>query len=323
MERQQEHHQGSGWRRQAAWALLAAGAVLVLGWQSLQDHERPWLLVIVLLAAAASVLWAVHQRLQAAERSARQAQAEREALAVQVRVQDEQLQRLRLQRAQLLSGLAHSLRQPLWALRLYTDTLLQREQAADTAELLRRQAAAIAEANRLLDQSSRLAMVERGQLDLHKAPVDAREVLDVVAAHLGRPGRMRVHGRRILLQTDHTHFASLVQLLAAHAQERATAARGEQEARVVLAVRPRRSGCAIEVLDNGRAIAPDRRAQAFEPYAVLDDSGGHQGLGLALAHGLAARLGMTLELRGGTGFRLQVPWQALTGAASRPEPQAG
>jgi len=91
---------------------------------------------------------------------------------------------------------------------------------------------------------------------------------------------------------------------------------------VVLAVRPHRladgsQGLAIDIVDNGKGIPPDKLEAVFEPYVQLADgsngaSRGGRGLGLAIVRGLVAQLGLQLAplrstLNRGTRFRVTVP----------------
>ncbi|MEW6706517.1 MAG: HAMP domain-containing sensor histidine kinase [Pseudomonadota bacterium] len=306
-----------GWQtlRQGGLTLLLAAAAGTAAWDAAVPAE--WPLWPACAAVVAVFAWIERQHLRAAERQLAAASAERADLNDGLRAQREQALRLQQQRTQMLSGIAHSLRQPLWAISLYTDTLLRRTQSAESAELLQRQASAVAEASGMLDQFSHLAALERGLLAMRPEAVDVRELLLSVVSELAAAQRppvptIRVHGRHRLLRTDRTHLGHIVHTLAQHAVRQAVAARGER-ARVVLAVRPLHGGCAIDVLDNGQGIAPERLAQVFEPYAPLqaNANSGRQGLSLTIAQGLASALGLTIEVRSvpehGTRFRVCVP----------------
>ncbi len=90
----------------------------------------------------------------------------------------------------------------------------------------------------------------------------------------------------------------------------------EGPARVVLAVRPHKGGCLIDVLDNGRGIPADKLEAVFEPYVQLaqaaEASRAGRGLGLAIVRGLVAQLGLVLapvksRVGNGTRFRVALP----------------
>lgn len=294
--------------------LLAVAVASALAWQWWRPQDPAgWFA----LAAMAVFGWFQYRQHRRTERSLQRVLAEREGLAGELRSQRDQALRLQRQRPQILSGVAHNLRQSLWALRLYTEMLTRSGQNPQSMDLLQRQLSAIDDANATLDQFSRLAAIERGQLVVNAAPVELRALLACVAGdqqdRLPDPmPEVRLHGRHTVVRTDPAHLASVLHALVRQAMEQAAAARGE-EARVVLAVRRHGGGCAVDVLDNGAGIAPERLGQVFEPFAPLDTTGstGRQGLALTLAHSLAAALGMKIEVRStlqhGTRFRLVVP----------------
>ena len=235
----------------------------------------------------------------------------------------------------LLASISHDLRQPLQAVRLFAEALHARPEAgADEArvqrqreELLRQQMRAADDAVAMLDQFSEFSAIEQGALQSHPELVDARDVLDAVAASLRatHPGELltiSVHGRPQWLLADRTQLARLVQNLAGNAARYSLGARPGERARVVLAVRPHslpggEAGLAIDVVDNGRGIPSDKQEAVFEPYVQLADassgaSRAGRGLGLAIVRGLVAQLGLQLApLRStvgrGTRFRVLVP----------------
>jgi CheY-like chemotaxis protein len=105
----------------------------------------------------------------------------------------------------------------------------------------------------------------------------------------------------------------------------------EGPARVVLAVRPQRGGCVIDVVDNGRGIPADKLEAVFQPYVQLaqaaEASRAGRGLGLAIVKGLVAQLGLTLapvksRLGNGTRFRVILP-SALMRDAPMPRTVTG
>jgi CheY-like chemotaxis protein len=80
-------------------------------------------------------------------------------------------------------------------------------------------------------------------------------------------------------------------------------------------------GLAIDIVDNGRGIPPDKLEAVFEPYVQLADgsdgvaagaSRGGRGLGLAIVRGLATQLKLQVaplksRVGHGTRFRVRVP----------------
>jgi CheY-like chemotaxis protein len=151
--------------------------------------------------------------------------------------------------------------------------------------------------------------------------------------------RLSVHGRRDAswVWVDRSQLARVVQNLAGNAVRYSLGARPGRPARVVLAVRPQGAGLAIDVVDNGRGIPPDKLDLIFEPYVQLPlGSGGGEavragrGLGLAIVRGLVAQLGLAIApVRStpgrGTRFRVTLPAalrRAAPAAAGRPSEAA-
>ncbi len=318
-----------GWqsRRQGGLPLLLAAAAAIAGWDALlSSHATLW---PVCVAVVAVFVWIERQHIQANDRRLLSALVERDGLIDELQRKRAELLRLQQARTQMLAGIAHDLRQPLWAVRLCADALLHREPVPEDADLLRQQMDAIEDASALLDQFSDLAAIERGALTLRPEPVNVRELLASVAAglktaHLQRGASLSVHGREVWLRTDRLHLARVLQNLAGNAVRHSNAAHGRQGARVLLAVRPHAGGWAIDVVDNGNGIPADKLSEVFEPYVQLEPGkSGRQGLGLAIVRGLVGTLGMELDVRSahghGSRFRVVVP-AALHAEAPAPAP---
>ncbi len=338
-----------GWQaaREGGLALLIGTAVAVAGWDwAMSDFPTLW--------AAAAVLclmfvWIDRMHIRANDRRLFRALAERDSLITSLDQRSAQLTALQGARTRLLASISHDLRQPLQAVRLFAEALQAKPDPADPGahrrrqELLRQQMRAADDAVAMLDQFSEFSAIEQGALQSHPELVDARDLLDAVAASLQatHPRELlllRVHGRTQWLHTDRTQLARLVQNLAGNAVRYSLGARPGQHARVVLAVRPHRAadgnqGLAIDIIDNGRGIPADKQEAVFEPYVQLSDaasgaSRGGRGLGLAIVRGLAAQLGLQLApLRStvgrGTRFRVLVPAALRRAGPPPPEPARG
>ena len=313
-----------GWHawRDGGLALLIATGVSAVAWEwSISQFASLWIVTPVLVFM---FLWIDFQGTRA--------QSERDSLIASLDERTAELTELQGARTQLLASISHDLRQPLQAVRLYSEALQGTKEGdpARRAELLRQQMRAADDAVAMLDQFSEFSAIEQGALQSHPEMVDVRDVLDGVAASLQATHppallRLSVHGQHQWLFTDRTQLARLVQNLAGNAVRYSLVLRAGRPARVVLAVRPHRAadrseGLVIDVVDNGRGIPADKLEAVFEPYVQLADGGGAtqgasrggRGLGLAIVRGLVAQLDMQLApLRSrvghGTRFRLRVP----------------
>ena len=329
-----------GWhaRREGGLALLLGCALGMAGWDiALSNYPTLWGSAAVF---SAMFVWIDRMHIRANDRRLYAALAERDTLITSLDQRTDELTALQGARTRLLASISHDLRQPLQAVRLFAEALQAPASegpgaAARRQDLLRQQMRAADDAVAMLDQFSEFSAIEQGALQSHPEPVDLRDLLDGVAASLQatHPAallQLRVHGRHHGLHTDRTQLARLVQNLAGNAVRYSLGLRPGQPARVVLAVRPVRGrdgapDLAIEVLDNGRGIPPDKLEAVFEPYVQLADghggaSRGGRGLGLAIVRGLVAQLGLQLapvrsRVGHGTRFRVCLP------AALRCEPE--
>jgi signal transduction histidine kinase/CheY-like chemotaxis protein len=328
-----------GWQalREGGLTLLAATALAVAGWDAtLSAFPTLWLAAGVL---GLMFVWIDRMHIRANDRRLFRALAERDELITSLDHRSEQLTALQGARTRLLASISHDLRQPLQAVRLFAEALQARPDPDDLqarqqppgpaeqrrADLLRQQMRAADDAVAMLDQFSEFSAIEQGALQSHPQVVELRDVLDGVAASLQATHprellSLRVYGRRRWAYTDRTQLARLVQNLAGNAARYSLGQRSGQPARVVLALRPHTGadgpGLALDIVDNGRGIPPDKLEAVFEPYVQLADadgaSRGGRGLGLAIVRGLVAQLGLQLapvrsRVGQGTRFRVLLP----------------
>lgn len=336
-----------GWHagRQGGLALLLATALASAGWEwVVSDFPSLWAVAPVLVTV---FVWIDLMHMRANDRRLFGALAERDDLIKSLDQRTAELTALQGARTQLLASISHDLRQPLQAVRLYAEAL----QAADApsaaqplerldpeattalarrSELLRQQMRAADDATAMLDQFSEFSAIEQGALQSRPELVELRDILEAVAASLQATQsptqlRLSVHGRRQWVYTDRTQLARLVQNLAGNAVRYSVGLRRGRPARVVLAVRPHThgglQGLAIDIVDNGRGIPPDKLEAVFEPYVQLAEgsdgvaagaSRGGRGLGLAIVRGLATQLKLQVaplksRVGHGTRFRVRVP----------------
>ncbi|MBL8289853.1 MAG: hypothetical protein JNL85_17850, partial [Rubrivivax sp.] len=311
-----------GWQGRAGGglALLLGTAVAAAAWDAvLSDFPTLW---IAAAAFCAIFVWIDNRHIRASDRRLFAALEERDALIRDLDARGEQLQGAQSARTRLLASISHDLRQPLQAVRLYAEALRARPDLDPAARrLLKQQMQAADDAVGMLDQFSEFSAIEHGMLVSHPELVNLREVLERVAGGL-QPAypksrlRMSVHGRPTWVWVDRSQVTRLVQNLAGNAVRYSIGVPIEGPARVVLAVRPQRGGCVIDVVDNGRGIPADKLEAVFEPYVQLaqgaEASRAGRGLGLAIVRGLVAQLGLLLapvksRVGNGTRFRVGVP----------------
>lgn len=335
-----------GWHaeREGGLALLLGTGLAVALWDwAMSDYPSLWVGVAFLCAM---FVWIDRMHIRASDRRLFEALAERDSLIKSLDQRTGQLTALQGARTRLLASISHDLRQPLQAVRLFAEALQAKVDPGDAAaaarrhELLRQQMRAADDAVAMLDQFSEFSAIEQGALQSHPELVDVRDVIDGVAASLQATHprerlSISVHGRPQWLFTDRTQLARLVQNLAGNAVRYSVGVRPGHQARVVLAVRPHRmpdgsQGLAIDIVDNGQGIPPDKLDAVFEPYVQLESgangaSRGGRGLGLAIVRGLVAQLGLQLAplrstLNRGTRFRVRVPASLRRPGPPAPQP---
>jgi signal transduction histidine kinase len=116
--------------------------------------------------------------------------------------------------------------------------------------------------------------------------------------------------RPLLARTDPTRVRQIIDGLAENALRVTPAGRP-----VVFGLYPEPAAAVLQVRDGGPGLTPDDRAVAFERSALYQRYRGVRrvgtGLGLALVHGLATRLGGTAEVgrapEGGACFTVRIP----------------
>ncbi|MCG5239997.1 ATP-binding protein [Azospirillum doebereinerae] len=230
----------------------------------------------------------------------------------------------------LFAAASHDLRQPLAAMSLLIGTLDGRMTADRAArDLLRSMAQAVESMRSMVDGHFDLVRLEAGLIEPETRPqaingVLMRLALDVVPRFAERGSRFTVMPCSAIVHTDSGLLERLLHGLIANAL------RQTPRGRVVLGCRPRGDGVRVELWDSGRGLTPVQlQTLRDELERPAGDGPGTLGLGLALARGLARRLGLRLEVCSvegrGTLFAVTVPRAADgagVGRAYTPAPQA-
>ena len=223
-----------------------------------------------------------------------------------------------------VSTVSHELRAPLTSIYGFAETLL-REDVSFADEERRTFLSYIAsEAQRLtgiVDALLSVARLEAGDLQVHLAPTDLRDVVtDVVSS----AQREVVNGRRFVIDVPeepldasadrekvHQVLANLVDNAVKFSPEGAT---------VTVAARRTDDAVQVRVADEGAGIPAGEQERIFRKFYRADAAGpsaGGTGLGLFIARGLASAMGGRLWIDSETGRGASFVFELPTGAPGR------
>ncbi|MCX7560104.1 ATP-binding protein [Sulfitobacter sp. F26204] len=239
--------------------------------------------------------------------------------AAQLRMANEKLTQLSLQKDGFLSQISHELRTPMTSIRSFSEIL--RDTSSLTEADKTRYASIIhsetLRLTRLLDDLLDLSVLENGQVSLYLGQdglhnVIARAVTTVVS---GGEGRLKVHvvpnEKDVVLNTDLDRLVQVFINLISNSQKYCMTDVPE------LTISPKLTdtGLTVDFVDNGQGIAPDEQAVIFEKfYRIGGSQGDGAGLGLAICQEIMERLGGGISyLKGHNGgaFRVFLPGTAL------------
>ena len=204
-----------------------------------------------------------------------------------------------LAKSQFLAAASHDLRQPLYALGLFSSSLDQLRLDEDGRNVVRR----IQDSIKVMEESFEglldLSKLEAGVVQPRLAPVDVDALFDRVsqvfrplALERGLDLRFRSDGEWVL--SDATLLEQVISNLVSNAI-RATTHGG-----VLIAARRRGDMLRFEIHDTGRGIAAEDVKRIFHEYVQLDnperDRRRGLGLGLAIARRSVALLGSKIHV---------------------------
>lgn len=241
------------------------------------------------------------------------------------------------QRQQLVSDVAHELRNPLANVRGYLEAAQDDVVRADGPwiESLLEETLLL---QHLIDDLQDLALADAGQLHIHAEPADAATLAaQVVAAHrpqaLAAGVSMHVYAPgSVPLLADAVRIRQVLGNLVSNALHY-TPPNGA----VTVSVRREPSMIVIDVADTGIGIEPEHLAHLFDRFYRPDSSRsretGGSGLGLAivrhLVHAHGGAVGVTSAVGRGSTFSIRLPYQptavgpiAVGQRARRPETMA-
>jgi PAS domain S-box-containing protein len=227
---------------------------------------------------------------------------------------------------QFVSGVAHELNNPLAAVLLFSEELLEEGALPEERETL----------TLIRDQALRARTIVRDLLafvrgrDGARDRLPAREVLQRVAHTLDRQlaAGAAGHEARLSLALDddlgvvHVDRAAIEQVVVNLVMNAAQAAPGgtvRLSAGRVPATATRPASLRVVVEDDGPGLAPEVLPRLFEPFFTTKPVGVGTGLGLSVSLGVAERHGGTLEAENrvplGSGARLTLTLPLVAGPA--------
>lgn len=235
-------------------------------------------------------------------------------LVEQLRTKAIAAEQANLAKSQFLAAASHDLRQPLYALGLFSSSLETLRLDTSGRDVVRRIQESIGSMESSFEGLLDLSKLEAGVVQPRIEPVDVDALFDRIsqifrplAIDRGLELRLRSDGQTVL--SDPALLEQVTSNLVSNAL-RATTSGG-----VLLAVRPRGGALRFEVWDTGSGIAQADLDRIFDDYIQLDnperDRRRGLGLGLAIARRsvalLGARIDVVSRLGHGSGFMFSQP----------------
>lgn len=248
---------------------------------------------------------------------------ENEELLEQLRVEKAAAEQANLAKSQFLAAASHDLRQPLYALGLFSTSLEELTLDAKGRDVVRRIHDSIGAMESSFEGLLDLSKLEAGVVQPRLEPVDVDALFDRIS-QIFRPLAM-TRGLDLRFRSDGQWVRSDVALLEqVIGNLTSNAIRATTSGGVLIAARRRGDLLRFEVHDTGRGIAPHNVKRIFEDYVQLDnpqrDRQRGLGLGLAIAQRsvelLGARIEVASRLGRGSCFGFAQPLASAHDAAS-------
>ncbi len=266
------------------------------------------------------------------ETASRQLELAEEAEAhARERLRAEALDRLRreaenvnLTRSRHLAAASHDLRQPLHALGLFAEALIERAESDEIRGLAERIDTSAGALHEMFDALIDLSRLDQGTLVTTPTELDARSLLERLAAEAEPLARAKGLELRVscaepaLVHSDPILLGRILRNLLSNA------IRYTRLGHVTLRAEPRDGTLLVSVEDSGPGIAQADREAIFEEFVRLEP-GAERGLGLGLAivRRLCDLLGHRLEVDSepgvGSRFTVEVPQSVAPTARAQPE----
>ncbi len=202
---------------------------------------------------------------------------------------------------EFLALLGHELRNPLVPIRMGLELLARKQALVGTDETVVRTRHAmerqVKHLGRLVDDLLDVSRISAGKMELRKAPIDLRDVLEQaiatcrpIIAERGQRLQVSLPPQRVPIAGDADR---LIQVFANLVRNATQYSDGGTEIRVT--VRHVGDRAEVSVADDGRGIKPELLAHVFEKFVQERSGGGGLGLGLMLVKRLT-------EIHGGEVF---------------------
>ncbi len=204
-----------------------------------------------------------------------------------------------LAKSQFLAAASHDLRQPLYALSLFSGALKSLELADDATQVVTHIQDNIAAMEGLFNGLLDLSRLEAGAVKSVRRPFALQPMFDRLEHILmpqarGKGLRLRLRPSALWVMADEVLTEQILVNLIANAL-RYTHAGG-----VVVGARRRGAGIVLQVWDSGEGIAEDDRQRIFQEFVQIGNAERDRrkglGLGLAIAARTAELLDTTIEL---------------------------
>lgn len=219
-------------------------------------------------------------------------------------------------KSRFLAAASHDLRQPLQALTLFVQSLVEDSQAAKapSRSLVTNLASSADSLKMLLDSLLDLSHAEAGALKLHVSDLPLRIAFDRIRREFA--DQARAQGLRLrVVPTRYQAYSDPIMLERMLRNLVVNALRYTENGAVMVVCRRRGDKLRIEVRDSGMGIPEAARQSIFQEFYQLGnpERDRHKGLGLGLAivNTLARQLGHRIELRSAPGrgsvFVIEVP----------------
>lgn len=237
-------------------------------------------------------------------------------------------------RSRFLAAASHDLRQPVHALSLFVGALKQNSNPAQSAQILQHVSSAVDAMGAMFNALLDISKLDAEQLQPQWQTVDLRALLTRMSADHSLQAQAKglrfvcdlppsegaqASPAALTVRSDPALLERVLRNLLSNAL-RYTAQGG-----VLLRARQRHGRIELLVADSGVGIARARRAEVFDEFVQLHESGQGLGLGLAIVHRLSGLLGLRLRLRSRPGrgslFTLMLAPHD-EGAAAAPSPLA-
>lgn len=247
-------------------------------------------------------------------------------LAEQFRQAKEEAEQALLDKNQFLTTASHDLRQPVHAMGFLIEAIIHKNRDASLTPQLLDLQQSVRSVHLMFNSLLDLSKIESGNVSTATTHVDIGTLLDSVitlfreeANSRGLSLRTWRPKRRIAVMGDQLLIRqSLINLIQ-------NALRYTQKGGVLIAIRPQKGECLIEVWDTGVGIADEEKGKIFSPYyrpelAWKIDSAGH-GLGLAVVARCAKLMKVKYGMRSveGKGSHFWMRFALYTGEVKAPE----